>query len=141
MNWAGPENSAHTRARAARSALPPARDTDRRAPAVSDRRPGRRRPASSDELELAGEGLARPIGHRLVFSVTRCVDWCSWNGWGWGGRGLSPRAAAGDVRWRRTVAGEDTRCGLGSVRASPKLGGSILLGREGGERPEAPRPR
>jgi hypothetical protein len=125
MNWAGPENAAHnTHARGPLS-TPPARDTDGRAPAVSDRRQGRRRPASSDELELAGEGLARPIKHCLVLSVTRCVDWCPQKGWGWGGRGLPPRAAAGEVRWRRTVAGEGVRCWLGSVRASPKLGGAI----------------
>jgi hypothetical protein len=142
MNWAGPENSAHdSRARGLLGRPARAWQLTGGPPQSGTEEQGRRRPASSDELELAGEGLARPIGHRLVFSVTRCVDWCSWNGWGWGGRGLSPRAAAGDVRWRRTVAGEDTRCGLGSVRASPKLGGSILLGREGGERPEAPRPR
>jgi hypothetical protein len=128
--------------RAACLGAPPARATLTGGPPQSGTEgQGRRRPASSDELELAGEELAQPSELHLVFSVTRCVDWCSWNGWGWGGRGLPPRAAAGDVRWRRAVAGEDARCGLGSVRASPQLGGSILLRREDGERPEAPRPR
>jgi hypothetical protein len=77
-DWAGPEirPTTHTLARAARSAPPPARDADGWAPAVSDRRQGRRRPASSGELELAGEGLARPTERRLVLSVTRRVDWC-----------------------------------------------------------------
>jgi hypothetical protein len=112
-----------------------------RAPAVSDREQGERRPASSDELKLAGEELARPIKHSLALSVTRCIDWCPQKGWGWGGRDSPPRAAAGEVRWRRTVAGEGARSRLGSVRASPKLGGAIEVGREDGERPELPWPR
>jgi hypothetical protein len=64
----------HTRARSARSALPPARDADRWTPAVSDRRQGSRHPASSGELALAGEELARPTEHGLVLSVTRRTD-------------------------------------------------------------------